>query len=162
MILFLCFEKIDELLRFSFKEKFKTLLRVLPINLWSDDYFIYIIAILAEKNKLYYPMFAFSHRLKKITSNVAIPVLEGKIDDELLNDVKLFFSQNLIGNMKVYYFHFIKTINLFMLRSSTVFQSNLLGKFQEPFPDKFLLSKKGAETLNFTESYLSRFAYPDA
>lgn len=126
----------------SFKERFRTLLKILPIILWSDQYFIYVIAILSEKNKLYYPMLAFLHRFKKFASIITIPLFEKQIDDDILEDANQFLSKNFIRNMKVNYYQFIKATELFMMRSSNSFHYVIYTQHHFFSDELFYLKKK--------------------
>ncbi|KAK8884340.1 hypothetical protein M9Y10_043449 [Tritrichomonas musculus] len=159
---FICFEKIEGLLiKFeSFKERFLTLLNVLPLNLWSDEYFIYIVAILTEKNKLWNPIFAFSKRLKKIASNIALTVFSSKLDNEILTNLKIFYDNNLVRDTQLTYTQISRTIELFLLKSSKSFNYYNFMKMSEPFSDKVFLSCSH-QYIHYDEAYLSRLLYPD-
>lgn len=161
---YLCFEKIEVLLqkKNNFKDRIQTLLNVLPLNLWSDQYFVYIVTILAEKSKLYYPLLAFADRFKKIASNIAIPIFERKMDDEITNGIKRFFYKNfMMDDIKIHYSQFVRTAELFIIRLFKDCHYSLFTKLPEPFSDDAFLMRF-YHSSNLEESYLSRYTFPDS
>ncbi|KAK8888692.1 hypothetical protein M9Y10_033426 [Tritrichomonas musculus] len=87
------FDQIEKLLDINFKERLKFFIHNLPIVLWSNEYFIYIVALLTEKVKIWQPIFAFSSKLGNVSDLLAIVAFKRLLDEEISFELQQFLKQ---------------------------------------------------------------------
>ncbi|OHT17585.1 hypothetical protein TRFO_00836 [Tritrichomonas foetus] len=98
---FMCIEKIDEILGIhNFKVKLHKLIIMLPMEMWSDQYYIYIISVLSERDKLWHTLTALAPKLSGIASIIAFPLFVSKIEDDVIIDSRQFLIRLLQDEWK--------------------------------------------------------------
>ena len=104
------FERIEKLIGSDLKERLKFFIHMLPLEIWSDDYLIYIVALVTEKIKLWQPMFAFSHKLKRCAVTLGVQSFKRLMDPDLAGEFQSFLKILFKENGKISYNQAISTI----------------------------------------------------
>lgn len=158
-------EKAESLLSSDFRERLVYLIHHVPIVLWSNDYLIYIIALLTQKVKIWQPLFSFSEKLKKVVTSIATSAFSKLINDDIAIELHLFLKTILKNEQNKLYTSLISTIlfifyenEQYTIPFELVYESTLIsGDFE--FYRKFFKETDNIPQRFVMPSFYDRFFY---
>lgn len=160
---FYCFEQLDDLLGPSakFEQRLLLLIDELPISLWSDDYFIYIICLLTEKVKVWFPLMAYPQKLKTVAANFAIPTLLMNINDDIIDTLRQFVTNSILKLKYTYSFNqFLTLIEYVFTNTIQSYKLSFFMSIWSAVPPSFNISSWKAQ-LQMEDFCFDKFIYPN-